>query len=48
MLTRQPAFFNATFSRIAASRAACLQLGGAKHEKALFILEHHRSRASGG
>ncbi|MBF8299157.1 MAG: hypothetical protein HW397_206 [Dehalococcoidia bacterium] len=37
MPTRQPASFNATFSRIAASRAACLQLGAARREKARFI-----------
>ena len=38
MPARQPASFNAPFSRIAGSRAACLQLGGATREKALFIL----------
>jgi hypothetical protein len=38
MPTRQPASFNAPSSRIAASRAACLPLGGATREKALFIL----------
>jgi len=38
MPTRQPASFNAPFSRIAATRAACLQLGAATREKALFIM----------
>jgi len=38
MPTRQPASFNATFPRIAGSRAACLQLGGATREKALFFM----------
>ncbi len=38
MPTRQPASFNATFSRTAGSRAAYLQLGGATREKALFIM----------
>jgi hypothetical protein len=38
MPTRQPASFNSPFSRIAASRAACLQLGAATREKALFII----------
>jgi hypothetical protein len=33
MPTRQPASFNATFSRIAPLRAACVQLGGATREK---------------
>jgi len=40
MPTRQPASFNAPFSRIAALGAAGLQLGGATREKALFILNH--------
>jgi len=40
MPTRQPASFNATFSRIAGSRAACLPLGGATREKAVFIVSH--------
>jgi hypothetical protein len=46
MPTRQPASFNATFSRIAALRAACVQLGGATREKALFIVRHGPPRPS--